>query len=136
MSIESNIANFAKAQERTAAALEEIVKLLSGGQLSSVGASAETLSTAAKAHDAETTPPPPPPAPEKEAAAPPPPPSLVVADAEECNALLVAEYNRMGGTPEVMQKIQALMSNSFGVRSVNELAVDQFGPLILKVREL
>jgi hypothetical protein len=66
---------------------------------------------------------------------PPPPPSLEVKSPEECNALLVAEYNRLGGGA-AMQRIIGIMENNFKVRSVTDLSKEQYGPLILAVREL
>ena len=74
----------------------------------------------------------------KEVPVPPAPTAetLVVDSPEQCNGMLVAEYNRLGGTPEVMQRILGVMEANFNVRSVNDLTKEQYGPLITAVKAL
>jgi hypothetical protein len=67
---------------------------------------------------------------------PPVPETLVVDSPEQCNGMLIEEYNRLGATAEVMQRILGVMEANFNVRSVNDLTKEQYGPLITAVRAL
>ena len=66
----------------------------------------------------------------------PAPAGLIIPSPEECNTLLVAEFNRLGKNPQVMQRILGIMESQFNVRSVMDLTKEQYGPLIAVVREL
>lgn len=134
MSIENTL-------ERIAAALELIAKNTAGAnvQAPKPAAPEATVAPAATPPPPASAPAPAPAAKETPAPAPAPAPSngeLVVKDADECNALLVAEYKRLGGTPEAMTAIQKIMSEKFDARSVNGLEPAQMGPLITAVRAL
>ena len=137
MSIENTL-------ERIAAALELIAKNTAGANVQAPKpAASESKADASTAAESTTTTPkaptPPPAPPAAEPTAPPAAPStgeLVVKDADECNALLVEEYKRLGGTPEAMTSIQKIMSEKFDARSVNGLEPAQMGPLITAVRAL
>jgi hypothetical protein len=134
MSIENNL-------ERIAVALEALVASKAGANVAVpkleaapvVAATPAPASTPAPATSAPVTAPAPA-APNPAPAATPEPAGLIVPSPEECNTLLVAEYNRLGGNPEVMQSILGLMESKFGVRSVNALTKEQYGPLITAVR--
>jgi hypothetical protein len=140
MSLENNL-------ERIAIALEALVASKAGANVTRAPTATEVTQAQVKADarvEAKMKVPAPAPA-EVPAPAPaevpapapaevPAPAGLVVASPEECNTLLVAEYNRLGGNPEVMQHILGLMENQFGVRSVNDLTKEQYGPLITAVR--
>jgi hypothetical protein len=146
MSIENNL-------ERIAVALEALVALKSGANALASGPTHEqkianlavpkskpTAATVDTATTSSTTPmnapSPASPAPTEVPSAP-AAPSLVVNSPKECNTLLVAEYDRLGGNAKgALQTITSLMENRFKVRSVNDLSKDQYAPLILAVREL
>lgn len=140
MSIENNL-------ERIATALEALVKLkTSNAEVKSeppteVKSVVETQMQ--KTAESPKTPPPPPVPTQTESVTttsgstpPVPSSSLVVKDATHCNELLVAEYERLGGTQDVYQKILAKMNELYGVRSVTELSSEQYAPFIEAVRAL
>lgn len=147
MSIENNL-------ERIAAALEALVALKSGADVTInhdqkiANLAVPKLKPASPVAEVSSTKPAPAQpdaptttvavaAPVAEVPSGPAVPSLVVSSPEECNTLLVAEYNRLGGNDKgAMQTIINLMENRFKVRSVNDLSKDQYAPLILAVREL
>lgn len=149
MSIENNL-------ERIATALEALVALKSGADVTishdqkianltvpkskpaaPVAEVSQPTPAPAPAADTPSTTIATPAAPVAEVPSAPAAPSLVVNSPEECNTLLVAEYNRLGGNDKgAMQTIISLMENRFKVRSVNDLSKDQYAPLILAVREL
>lgn len=134
MSIENTL-------ERIAVALEAIAAQKAGANVKAPKPAASESKADASTADASTstTPTPPPAPPVAEPIAPPAVPStgsLVVKDADECNALLVAEYNRLGKTPEAMTRIQKVMAEKFDARSVNAIPVESMGALITAVREL
>jgi len=137
MSIETNIANFAKAQARTADALEAILQLLSQGQVS-IDPESSALHAGAHGNTSTLTQEVPSPEPSSAPEVPEVPevPTITVDSPEEVNRLLVEEYTRLGAKPEVMQRILALMNDTYGVRSVTDLTKEQYAPLIVAVRAL
>ena len=145
--------------ERIAVALEQLVASQAGANTASKPAAKSKKATVPKppavpseskvdasTADASTstTPKVPTPPPVPQAAVPTVPPAVPstseatspVIGAEEFNGLMVAEYNRLGGTPEVMQRIFSVMETECKVRSVHQLTFDQYEPLIAKIRAL
>lgn len=148
MSIENTLERIATALEAIAASGQGFTKPAPAAKASApkktVPAASESKAAASPVAESTSTvpkaptPPPAPPAVEATAqvAAPSTSETLVVDSPEQCNGMLVAEYNRLGGTPEVMQRILGVMEANFNVRSVNDLTKEQYGPLITAVKAL
>lgn len=76
----------------------------------------------------------PPAAPAPAAPAPQAPAASTVA---EVNAVLVENYHRLGGTPEVMQQILAVLkAEPFNATGVSDLKPEQYGAVIAAVQAL
>ena len=124
MSLENNLKRIADSLEIIAQCMSNTATTIPAAPPAPAGEAAPEQPTAPPASQEA------PPAPKPEA------PAVEVKDAEECNALLIKEYNRLGATPEAMTTIQTVMQNEYGVRSVHEIEPAKFGELVAKVREL